>query len=157
MPTITPSENTATRWDSARDSQISGRARFGVEQARDGGISSAILIFIGFNLTFLPQFFMGYLGMPRRYHVYPEEFQIFHVASTAGATIMAAGYILPLLYLTFSLWFGKKAEDNPWGAHGLEWTTSSPPPHENFDETPIVTEEAYAYPEVKKAEVPSGA
>jgi len=121
------------------------------------GISSAILIFIGFNLTFLPQFIMGYMGMPRRYHVYPEEFQIFHVASSAGATIMAAGYVLPLIYLTLSLWFGKKAEDNPWDARGLEWTTTSPPPHENFEDTPIVTEEAYAYPEVKKAEVSSGA
>ena len=121
------------------------------------GISSALLIFIGFNLTFLPQFVMGYMGMPRRYHVYPEEFQIFHVASTAGATIMAVGYVLPLIYLTFSLWLGKKAGDNPWDAKGLEWTTSSPPIHHNFEETPIVTEEAYAYPEVKKAEVPSGA
>ncbi len=121
------------------------------------GISSAILIFIGFNLTFLPQFIMGYMGMPRRYHIYPEEFQIYHVASTAGATIMAAGYVLPLIYLTMSLFMGKKAEDNPWDATGLEWTTASPPPHENFAETPIVTEEAYAYPETKTAEVPSGA
>lgn len=121
------------------------------------GISSAILIFIGFNLTFLPQFVMGYMGMPRRYHVYPEEFQIYHVASTAGSTIMAVGYLLPLIYLMMSLFVGKKAEDNPWGAAGLEWTTSSPPPHDNFAETPIVTEEAYAYPETKTAEVPSGA
>lgn len=120
------------------------------------GISSALLIFIGFNLTFLPQFIMGYMGMPRRYHVYPEEFQIFHVASTAGATIMAAGYILPLIYLTMSLFVGKKAEDNPWDATGLEWTTTSPPPHENFAETPIVTEEAYAY-HPEKVEVSSGA
>ncbi|GAB4424798.1 MAG: cytochrome c oxidase subunit I [Anaerolineae bacterium] len=121
------------------------------------GMAGAILIFIGFNLTFLPQFFMGFLGMPRRYHVYPDEFQIFHVASTAGATIMAAGYIIPLLYLTLSLWMGKKAEDNPWDARGLEWTISSPPPPHNFEDTPIVTQEAYDYPEVKKAEVPSGA
>ena len=123
------------------------------------GISSAIIIFIGFNLTFMPQFLMGYLGMPRRYGAYPEEFQIFHVASTAGATIMAAGYVLPLLYLTFSLFSRKQAEDNPWDAPGLEWQTSSPPPHENFEETPIVTREAYYFPatgEVQKAEVPSG-
>jgi cytochrome c oxidase subunit 1 len=121
------------------------------------GISSAILIFFGFNLTFLPQFIMGYMGMPRRYHVYPEEFQIFHVASTAGATLMAVGYILPVIYLMLSLWIGEKATDNPWDAKGLEWQTTSPPPHENFEVTPIVTEEAYNYPEAQKAEVPSGA
>jgi cytochrome c oxidase subunit 1 len=112
------------------------------------GISSAIIIFVGFFLTFLPQFFLGYLGMPRRYHVYPEEFQIFHVASSAGATIMAVGYILPLIYLLFSLRYGKSAGPNPWNAKGLEWTIDSPPSPHNFEETPVVTEEAYAYPEV---------
>jgi len=111
------------------------------------GISSALLIFVGFNLTFFPQFIMGYMGMPRRYHIYPVEFQPYHIASTAGATVMAVGYILPLLYLTMSLFMGKKAEANPWGATGLEWTIASPPPHENFAQTPIVTQEAYAYPE----------
>ncbi len=112
------------------------------------GVSSALIIFIGFVLTFLPQFVLGYLGMPRRYHVYPEEFQIFHVASSAGATIMAVGYILPLIYLLFSLRYGKSAGPNPWNAKGLEWTIESPPTPHNFEETPIITEEAYAYPEV---------
>jgi cytochrome c oxidase subunit 1 len=121
------------------------------------GITSAIIIFVGFNLTFLPQFIMGYMGMPRRYHIYPEEFQIFHIASTAGATILAIGYVLPVIYLVLSLWLGEKADDNPWDAKGLEWETSSPPPHHNFEETPIVTEEAYNYPEEQKAEVLSGA
>lgn len=111
------------------------------------GITSAIVIFVGFVLTFIPQFVMGYLGMPRRYHVYPEEFQIYHVASTAGATIMAIGYMLPLIYLLFSLRYGKSAGPNPWDATGLEWTIDSPPPPHNFDKTPVVTEEAYAYPE----------
>jgi cytochrome c oxidase subunit 1 len=115
------------------------------------GVSSAIIIFVGFVLTFLPQFFLGYLGMPRRYHVYPEEFQILHVASTAGSTIMAVGYILPLIYLLFSLRYGKSAGSNPWDARGLEWTIESPPTPHNFEETPIVTEEAYAYPEVNYA------
>lgn len=109
------------------------------------GIASAIVIFVGFNLTFLPQFFMGYVGMPRRYHVYPEEFQVFHIASTAGSTILGFGYVMPLVYLVISLWNGKTAGPNPWRATGLEWTTASPPPHENFEETPIVTEEAYNY------------
>ena len=111
------------------------------------GVTSAIVIFVGFILTFLPQFVMGYLGMPRRYHVYPEEFQIYHVASTAGATIMAIGYLLPLIYLLFSFRYGQAAGPNPWEAKGLEWTIASPPPPHNFDKTPVVTEEAYAYPE----------
>lgn len=106
---------------------------------------SAALTFIGFNLTFLPQFVLGYLGMPRRYHFYPDEFQVFNVASTAGAMVLGLGYILPVFYLTYSLIAGKKCGANPWGAKGLEWETDSPPPAENFYGTPIVTEEAYAY------------
>ena len=109
------------------------------------GILSAVIIFIGFNLTFLPQFILGYLGMPRRYHVYPPEFQALHVASTLGSTVLGIGYVLPLCYLIWSLRFGKEAGPNPWGAVGLEWTTTSPPPHENFEKTPVVTTEAYNY------------
>ncbi|GAB4237393.1 MAG: cytochrome c oxidase subunit I [Acidobacteriota bacterium] len=108
---------------------------------------SAILIFVGFNLTFFPQFVLGYLGMPRRYHVYPDEFQILHVLSTAGASILAFGYMFPLFYLLWSLVKGPVAGPNPWGAKGLEWQTPSPPPPHNFDTTPVVTEEAYNYPE----------
>jgi cytochrome c oxidase subunit 1 len=110
-----------------------------------GGIS-ALIIFVGFNMTFFPQFVLGYLGMPRRYHVYPEEFQILHVLSSAGATILALGFIIPIIYLMLSLRNGKIAGDNPWEATGLEWKTTSPPPTFNFDQTPIVNEEAYAYP-----------
>jgi cytochrome c oxidase subunit 1 len=110
-----------------------------------GGIS-ALIIFVGFNMTFFPQFVLGYMGMPRRYHVYPEEFQILHVLSSAGATILALGFIIPIIYLMLSLRNGKIAGDNPWAATGLEWKTTSPPPTFNFDRTPIVNEEAYAYP-----------
>ena len=106
---------------------------------------SAAIIFIGFNLTFFPQFLLGYLGMPRRYHVYPEEFQVLNVLSTAGASILGFGFLIPICYLVHSLWFGQKAGSNPWQAAGLEWTTASPPPTENFKETPVVTEEAYDY------------
>ncbi|MBI1358154.1 MAG: cytochrome c oxidase subunit I [Acidobacteria bacterium] len=109
------------------------------------GKLAAWLTFVGFNLTFFPQFILGYLGMPRRYHYYPDEFQVFNVLSTAGATILGLGYLLPVLYLTYSLFNGEKVGDNPWGAKGLEWETSSPPPAENFEGTPIVTEPAYAY------------
>ncbi|WP_129675255.1 cytochrome c oxidase subunit I [Candidatus Chloroploca sp. Khr17] len=110
-----------------------------------GGIS-ALIIFVGFNMTFFPQFVLGYMGMPRRYHVYPQEFQVLHVLSSAGSTVLAIGFIIPLIYLTLSLWKGKLAGDNPWDATGLEWTVSSPPPAHNFDEIPVVTTEAYAYP-----------
>jgi len=106
---------------------------------------SAFLIFVGFNLTFFPQFFLGYLGMPRRYHAYPDEFQVLNVMSTAGASVLAVGYTLPLFYLIWSLRYGKIAGPNPWHATGLEWTTASPPPTENFEQTPVVTREAYHY------------
>jgi cytochrome c oxidase subunit I len=109
------------------------------------GRIAAVTLFLGFNLTFFPQFVLGFLGMPRRYHVYPPEFQLLNVMSTAGATVLGLGYLLPLLYLTWSLFFGKAAGANPWRATGLEWQTPSPPPTFNFDETPIVREEAYAY------------
>ena len=108
---------------------------------------AALIIFVGFNLTFFPQFVLGYLGMPRRYHEYPPEFQVLNVMSTAGASILAVGYVMPLIYLFWSLRYGKMAGPNPWGATGLEWQTPSPPPTENFEETPVVTEEAYAYAE----------
>lgn len=116
------------------------------------GIASAIVIFLGFNLTFFPQFIMGYIGMPRRYHVYPDEFQVYHVASTAGSTILGLGYLMPLIYLLLSLRYGASAGNNPWNATGLEWTTTSPPPHENFEETPVVTQEPYAYSELETEE-----
>ena len=106
---------------------------------------SAILVFLGFNLTFFPQFILGYLGMPRRYHVYPDEFQVLNVFSTAGASILGIGYLIPLCYLAYSMRYGPRAPKNPWGAAGLEWQTSSPPPTENFAETPVVDEEAYDY------------
>jgi cytochrome c oxidase subunit 1 len=110
------------------------------------GRLSAILIFSGFHLTFFPQFVLGYLGMPRRYYQYPPEFQVLNVMSTAGASILAVGYVLPLIYLLHSLWFGRDAGPNPWDASGLEWQTPSPPPKFNFDQTPIVTGGPYIYP-----------
>jgi cytochrome c oxidase subunit 1 len=106
---------------------------------------SALVIFVGFNLTFFPQFLLGYLGMPRRYHFYPDEFQVLNVMSSAGASILGLGYVIPLIYLIWSLRYSPVAGPNPWGATGLEWQTSSPPPTNNFETQPVVTEEAYAY------------
>ena len=109
------------------------------------GKLSALLIFVGFNLTFFPQFLLGYLGMPRRYHVYPDEYQVLNVLSSAGASVLAVGYVLPLFYFAYSFFKGEIAGANPWGATGLEWTTQSPPLPENFPGQPIVEEEAYDY------------
>jgi cytochrome c oxidase subunit 1 len=111
------------------------------------GRITAVLIFLGFNFTFFPQFIVGYLGMPRRYHVYPEEFQWLHILSTQGAGILGLGYLLMFGYLIVSLVMGKKASSNPWKAAGLEWRIPSPPVTENFIELPVVEHEAYAYTE----------
>jgi cytochrome c oxidase subunit 1 len=109
------------------------------------GRISAAMIFFGFNLTFFPQFLLGYWGMPRRYHSYPEEFQVLNVMSTAGASLLAVGYLLPLVYLLWSMRRAPVASPNPWGASGLEWEVSSPPPVENFHQIPVVTREAYTF------------
>jgi cytochrome c oxidase subunit I len=106
---------------------------------------AAILVFVGFNLTFFPQFIVGYLGMPRRYHAYPDEFQVLNVMSSAGATVLGLGYLLPAIYLVWSLKRGEVAGPNPWQASGLEWQMPSPPPTENFAVTPRVTTEPYEY------------
>jgi cytochrome c oxidase subunit 1 len=106
---------------------------------------SAVVVFVGFNLTFGPQFILGYLGMPRRYHAYPDEFQVLNVLSSAGATILGIGYALPVVYFLWSLKKGAIAGPNPWGASGLEWQTASPPPLENFSEVPVVHGEPYEY------------
>jgi cytochrome c oxidase subunit I len=107
---------------------------------------AAVIIFAGFNLTFFPQYILGYLGMPRRYAMYPPEFHMLNVMSTAGASILGLGYFLPLVYLFWSLRYGDDAGPNPWLATGLEWQEApSPPPTDNFDRIPVVTQEAYAY------------
>jgi len=106
---------------------------------------AALILFVGFNLTFFPQFILGYLGMPRRYHAYPAEFQVLNVMSSAGASILGVGYLLPMVYLIWSMRYGPIAGPNPWPATGLEWQTPSPPPPENFARTPVVTWEAYDF------------
>src|SRR5688572_9786829 len=111
------------------------------------GKISAMPVFIGFNLTFFPQFILGYLGMPRRYASYPAELQVLNIFSTAGASVLAVGFFMPLVYLVHSLFYGKPAGDNPWMLPGLEWRTASPPPTENFEKMPVVTWEAYEFGE----------
>lgn len=111
------------------------------------GKISAMLVFVGFNLTFFPQFILGYMGMPRRYASYPEELQVLNIFSTAGASVLGVGMSMPVVYLLHSLIWGKDAGPNPWLLPGLEWRIPSPPPTENFEKTPIVTWEAYEFGE----------
>ncbi|HEY9282125.1 MAG TPA: cytochrome c oxidase subunit I [Pyrinomonadaceae bacterium] len=120
------------------------------------GRFGALVIFVGFNLTFFPQFLLGSLGMPRRYAAYdPNEamWQALNVLSSAGASILAAGLIIPGVYFLWSMRYGKFAPANPWPGTGLEWRTLSPPPTENFATTPIVTWEAYEYRPVEEMRV----
>jgi cytochrome c oxidase subunit 1 len=113
--------------------------------------ASAVILFLGFNFTFFPQFLLGYAGQPRRYHVYHESFQFLHVLSTFGSWILGLGYLLPVIYLSASLFRARTATDNPWGATGLEWKASSPPPTENFATPPVMNEEAYNYLTLEEA------
>ncbi|MBZ5708601.1 cytochrome c oxidase subunit I [Nannocystis pusilla] len=110
------------------------------------GRIAAYLLFVGFLLTFLPQFVLGTQGLPRRTASYPEEYQFLQSLSSAGATILALGYVLPGVYLLLSLVRGRPAGDNPWGATGLEWHTTSPPPPHNFAVPPLVLVDPYDYP-----------
>jgi cytochrome c oxidase subunit 1 len=106
---------------------------------------AAVVIFIGFNATFFPQYILGVEGMPRRYATYPPEFQVLHMMSSLGAGLLALGYLLPLFYLGGSLRRGAKATSNPYHASGLEWLTPSPPPKHNFDAPPPLPPHPYDY------------
>ncbi len=107
---------------------------------------AAVTLFVGFNLTFLPQFLLGYAGMPRRYHTYPDQFQLLNDLSSIGAVVLGVGYMMPLVYLIWSLRWGRLATSNPWRARGLEWEkASSPPERHNFAEPPEVTGDPYDY------------
>jgi cytochrome c oxidase subunit I len=110
------------------------------------GKIAAIMVFIGFNLTFFPQLIMGSQGMPRRYATYIPEYQTMHQLSTVGSWILGAGLMVVLVYLVISLFRGKAASANPWGAATLEWThcAALPDPH-NFKRTPIVTRGPYDF------------
>lgn len=104
------------------------------------------LLFLGFNLTFIPQFVLGMDGMPRRYYDYPAEYQTLHTVSTVGAFLNAFGYMFALVNLAWTAKFGKvKAPRNPYNSLSLEWQTASPPIHENFAETPVVDKDPYHY------------
>ena len=116
------------------------------------GKIAALLVFVGFNVTFFTQFILGSRGMPRRYYDYADllgrhpEFEGLHQASTVGSWIMAVGLFMILFYMLWSLAKGKRASKNPWGAVTLEWTHSTTPPGpHNFDRTPLVTRGPYDF------------
>jgi cytochrome c oxidase subunit I len=106
---------------------------------------AAVFLFIGFNMTFLPQFVMGSQGMPRRYFNYIEQFQTFHQFSTIGSYLMGIGFLIIAFYLVHSLIKGKAAGSNPWGSRALEWQASSPPDLHNFHHTPVIINGPYDY------------
>jgi len=121
---------------------------FGKMYSEFWGRLAAMIIFVGFNFTFFPQFILGYLGMPRRYHYYyfAPEWQLYNVLSSAGATVLGIGFLMPAFYLTHSLIKGKAAGRNPWEAKGVEWEQAdSPPDTHNFHHKVIVTEPPYNY------------
>jgi cytochrome c oxidase subunit 1 len=118
---------------------------FGRTYHEGWGLVAGCLIILGFNATFIPQFLLGNWGMPRRYYQYPDQYQSLNVASTAGASLLAFGFLIILVYLVIALVFGEKCKPNPWGSKGFEWMTLSPPPTHNFDEIPVITTEPHDY------------
>jgi cytochrome c oxidase subunit 1 len=109
------------------------------------GLVAAVMVVLGFNFTFIPQFLLGNEGMPRRYFNYPERFWALNVASTAGASVLAIGLLIVLVYMLVALKWGPIAGPNPWRSRGFEWDTPSPPPPENYDTTPVYTHGPHEY------------
>ena len=118
---------------------------FGKMYSEAAARMSFIFIFMGFNITFFPQFVLGAMGMPRRYFDYLPAYETLNKVSSVGAWMIGVGFLIGLYTIIHGLMKGEKASDNPWGAKTLEWQTSSPPPHENFLEQPVVTAGPYEY------------
>jgi len=132
---------------------------FGKLYNEKAAMLGAVLVFVGFNLTFFPQFIMGSLGMPRRYATYVDDYTIYHMLSTAGSWVLAVGFLLHLGVFVQSLVAGKKAPPNPWGGLSLEWETDSPPIEHNFHHEPVVHYHPYDFddqvpPHTKPGEFP---
>jgi cytochrome c oxidase subunit 1 len=106
---------------------------------------ACIMVFIGFNLTFFIQFFLGTQGMPRRYATYVDEFEWMHKISTTGSYLLASGLLLHLMVFIQSLMAGAPAPKNPWGGLTFEWETESPPIEHNFPHEPVITHGPYDY------------
>jgi len=118
---------------------------FGRKYHEGWGLVAASFIVLGFIATFIPQFLVGNAGMPRRYYMYPERFQAMNVASTAGSSLLAFGFIIIAIYLIYALLRGEIAGDNPWNSKGIEWLTTSPPDKHNFPKPIVVTQDPHSY------------
>ena len=118
---------------------------FGRMYSEGWGLVGAVMIVLGFNFTFIPQFLLGNMGMPRRYFSYPEKFFALNVASTAGASVLGLGFVIVLVYIVVALRHGPFAGANPWNSRGFEWLTASPPHVENFEKTPVFDRGPHEY------------
>jgi len=118
---------------------------FGKMYSEFWGRISWALIFLGFNVTFMIQFYLGQVGMPRRYYDYLPQFTTGNIISSIGSWMIGLGFIIMTVYLTYSLLKGEKAPDNPWASKSLEWETATPPTLHNFEKTPVVTHDPYEY------------
>jgi cytochrome c oxidase subunit 1 len=118
---------------------------FGRMYSERVGMLSAAAVFIGFVLTFLPQFLLGNAGMPRRYYSYPPEYQWLHVLATGGAWLLGTSVLLALGNLVVALRNGPRSGPNPWDSRSFEWLTESPPPKHNFPRAPVVARGPYDY------------
>src|SRR5262249_33795947 len=118
---------------------------FGRRYSERMGLLTSAAVFIGFCLTFIPQFLLGNAGMPRRYFSYPAQYQWLNVLSTGGAFLLAAALLLTLVNLLVALKWGRPVGPNPWDSRSFEWLADSPPPKENFTATPIIERDAYDY------------
>jgi len=108
-----------------------------------------VVVFVGYNLTFFPQFVAGSRGMPRRYHQYVPEFELWNQLSTIGSYVFGLGLFLVLGYLLQSLRSGAKASANPWGGMTLEWEALSPPVEHNFSGPVVCKVDPYDFPEIE--------
>ena len=120
---------------------------FGKTYSERWALVAAVMVILGFIFTFVPLFLLGNMGMPRRYYSYPERFWALNVASTAGASVLAMGLLIVLVYVLVALKWGPIAGANPWHSRGYEWDTPSPPPPENFEVTPVITRGPHEYHE----------
>ncbi len=96
--------------------------------------------FVGVNIVFFPQHFLGQQGMPRRYPDYAHAFEYWHHISSLGYLVVMVGLFFFFANVFYTLFAGKKVGANPWGegATTLEWTLSSPPPYHQFNELPRI-------------------
>lgn len=118
---------------------------FGKMYSERAALVSWFFVFVGFNMTFFPQFVAGSKGMPRRYYDYVSDFTLLNRISTVGSWMIGIGFGLAAIYFIMALKGGKKASGNPWSALTLEWQSDSPPPVENFAKDPVVTQGFYEY------------